>query len=328
MTKLSAPMSTTVMGDGIERDYYGDYGDLQKLSGKPEQPREQDATGQYTPLHIGWSSNGKGGNMGMGAIAPSVITIHRLISDIATVINFRIGRSIIIITAPVPTLMLTMKLTMVTLSLVMVLLPLLVVIKPCFGGFGGTQGRGADPNQLRPKGYIGKYTPLHTVASSNRKGGARGLGALMSVISITMITMRGNIIIIRLPINVNPLNYRFNMIARPNGSGGKKTIKVRKRIIITSTTTRRAAALIGVYMSLMSLRTISIREVTRGITVNICSPSGEDGMSKVTGSMTEAVTALHSGDGRLTRRRNYGGAAGSHLGARRNPCHGMSSYGC
>ncbi len=202
-SKLSAPTLTSTTGDGIEKNYYGNYGDLQELSGKPEQPWERNATGQYTPLHIGCSSNGKGGNMGMGATAPIAITINQLISVIAMMVNFGIDRAITIITAPEPMQMLTMKLTMVTLSLAMFCLPLLVAVKPCFGDYGGIQARGVDPNQLRPKSDIGMYTPLHTPVSSNRKGGMKGLEALMIAISITMITTGGNIIIIRLPINVN-----------------------------------------------------------------------------------------------------------------------------
>ncbi len=136
-SKLSAPTLTSTTGDGIEKNYYGNYGDLQELSGKPEQPWERNATGQYTPLHIGCSSNGKGGNMGMGATAPIAITINQLISVNAIMINFGIDRAITAIAAPEHMQMLTMKLTMATLLLAMLRLPLLVAVKPCFRDYGG-----------------------------------------------------------------------------------------------------------------------------------------------------------------------------------------------
>ncbi len=109
---------------------------------------------------------------------------------------------------------------------------------------------------------------------------------------------------------VNMIIWTAPRPTQPNGSGEGKTVKGRRRITITWITIRNAAVVfIGIDMK---LRTIT-------------NPPSGDKMSKMTDSMAEADIAPRCSGGRMTRRRHFEGAAGSHHGERRSPCRGMSS---
>ncbi len=141
--KLPALTPTATKGDGTANGYYGNSKDLREISEEPEHQGEQDVTGPYTPLHTGRLSNGKGGNMGSGAVAPNFITIGLLlhpiilvIMDITAAIITKGGRAFIISPGPVATPMPTAMLTMTAPTL-----RSLVAATPSFGGSGDTEAR-------------------------------------------------------------------------------------------------------------------------------------------------------------------------------------------
>ncbi len=88
---------TTVENGEHTKGTYGNLGNIWEVGDKPKRLRKEIATVLYTPLHIGCSRNGKGGDRDMGTETPLTIAInHLVINHITTLIISLIGRVITI----------------------------------------------------------------------------------------------------------------------------------------------------------------------------------------------------------------------------------------